>query len=56
MNTNQTKARILQAMDETIRGLERAQRYSPEFQDRKLIASYEAHLEKLNKMIEELAK
>jgi transcription elongation GreA/GreB family factor len=48
---NQIK-RIEQAMTETQNILARAERYSPEFQDKKLIAFCRAHIAKLTAMLE----
>lgn len=51
--TKEMTRRVLQAIQETEAALKRARRYSPEFQDKKLIADYEAHLAKLQAMLVE---
>lgn len=52
MMTQQEMKRVEQALGETQHTLARAQRYSPEFQDKKLIAFCERHIAKLVKMLE----
>jgi hypothetical protein len=51
--TREQTGRIAQAITETDAILERARRYSPEFQDKALIAKYEAHKAKLIRMMTE---
>lgn len=52
MMTQQQTKRVEQAISETQRMLSRAQRYSREFQDKKLITLCEGHIAKLVKMLE----
>lgn len=51
MLTQDQTRRVLAAIEETRRMLARAMRYSPQFRDNGLIASYEAHLVKMNAML-----
>ena len=44
--------RIEHALAETIEALMRAERYSPDLRDHKLIAFYRAHIQKLKTMLE----
>ena len=46
-------SRIQTALRETEDALKRAERYSPDLRDHKLIAFYRAHIEKLNGMLRE---
>lgn len=50
MDTERRK-RIEQALAETIHALARAERYSPEFRDSKLIAFYVEHIKRLQSML-----
>lgn len=50
--TEGQKARVVAAIAETTRALERFNRRAPECRDTKLIADYEAHLVRLGKMLE----
>jgi hypothetical protein len=52
MLTKEQAKRIEQAIGETQQMLARAQRYSPEFQDKSLIAFCERHIAKLVGMLE----
>jgi hypothetical protein len=51
--TREQTGRIAQAILETDAILNRARRYSPEFQDKAMIAKYEAHKAKLVGMLTE---
>lgn len=50
MTENQRK-RTLDALTETCEALEKAMRYQPHLRDEKLIAFYESHIAKLEKML-----
>lgn len=49
--TDNQRSRITKARAETIKALARAERYSPQFRDTKLIAEYCAHIAKLDGML-----
>lgn len=53
--TKEQEKRVIGAMVETQRTLDRAMAYSPQFRDQKLVAEYEAHLAKLSAMLAALS-
>jgi hypothetical protein len=49
--TAEQRRRIETALRETIDALARAERYSPDLRDQKLIASYNRHIQKLHGLL-----
>jgi hypothetical protein len=49
--TNEQRKRVLSAMTETCRQLEKAESYMPKFQDKNYIESLKAHIAKLEAML-----
>lgn len=54
MLTQEKIRRIQQAKAETQRQIDREMHYSEQFRNREFIAEYQAHLNKLNKMLQEV--
>lgn len=51
--SNEQISRIKQGKEEAIQGWARAMNYLPKHRDMKLVSSYEAHIAKMDKMLEE---